>query len=138
LLSVSVKAQNVVMYDSTYFFTHDRNISTMDAINSKKVNWYGFTDESQKFEIDTLNKSIMVYDYNNNLIVKEKIMKHFQIGDEFVYQYNGVINGKRYFVGELVFTKSNDSQDMIVNKIMYVDESDKYYGYIGFIKKGVR
>jgi hypothetical protein len=135
--SFSVKSQNVIFYDSTYFFTHDKNVSTMDAIENKSVSWYGFTDDTQKFVIDTINKTILVYDYNNKLVVKERITKYFSIGDEFVYQFNGVMYGSLYFVGELIFTKSKREKDMVVCKLMYNSEPDKYYCYMGYIKKGV-
>lgn len=135
-LSLDVKAQDTAILDSMYFFKHSRNVSTLDAVNNKKAEWYGHTYESQMLIFDNEKNKVSFYDYNGELVVTYDITKKIVEGKETILQFKANLKDNRCVVGEFVFTSDTNGNRTLVSKKMFYDERDVHYCYMAKIKKG--
>jgi hypothetical protein len=136
ILTITAQAQDTVILDSMYFFKHDRNISTLDAVNNKKAEWYGHTYESQMLIFDKEKNKIYFYDYNDVLVATYDITKKINEGNEVIFQFKGKYENNQNVVGEFIFTYDTNGNRTLVSKRMFYDERNVHYCYMSKIKKG--
>jgi hypothetical protein len=115
ILTITAQAQTITT-DSFYTFTHDTTVSSFDALENNKCVKFGWTYGKTKYEIDEVNKYIMITYVENGVVQYDylTIINIFVEGVAKQYNFHSETFGVN---GDIILTKDAEHKvDMVVSR----------------------
>ena len=113
ILTITAQAQTITT-DSFYTFTHDTTVSSFDALENNKCEKFGWTYGKTKYEIDEVNKYIMITYVENGVVQYDYLTIINIVVEGVAKQYN--FHSETFGVnGDIILTKDAEHKvDMVV------------------------
>ena len=115
ILTVTAQAQTITT-DSFYTYTHDTTVSSFDALENNKCEKFGWTYGKTKYEIDEVNKYIMITYVENGVVQYDYLTIINIVVEGVAKQYN--FHSETFGVnGDIILTKDAEHKvDMVVSR----------------------
>jgi hypothetical protein len=115
ILTITAQAQTITT-DSFYTFTHDTTVSSFDALENNKCEKFGWTYGKTKYEIDEVNKYIMITYVENGVVQYDYLTIINIVVEGVAKQYN--FHSETFGVnGDIILTKDAEHKvDMVVSR----------------------